>query len=88
MNDPTFMEVLEYRNNAGDEKSNLLLLKLFKFSDMITQISFFHEGQHQVQILIGLESRDERGNKRMMELGDNLPFIHDGAHSLFCDHPA
>ena len=80
MDNPLFVNILQGYDDAGDEKSRLLLPEFSLTSNMVPEISSVAIIHNQVKSLLVLESKYHIDQKRMFQLFKESFFVHDRVH--------
>lgn len=78
-------QILQNSYHTCSKKSNFFLLKVFKFCDVIPQISSWKPRENKVEVQLCLESGVKNWDEMVMELRKGVPFVEAYFEPFFDD---
>lgn len=81
MEDAVSVKKLEAEDHTSNEEFCLLFREASVLTDVVSKISTLHQIDHEVQIVSVLESIVHVHQERMVQLTEELLFVHYGIHA-------
>lgn len=82
MDDILGVQVLEPREDAGDEEAGFVLVEPLLFTDVVPQVTSGHVLHYQVQSLPILECEEDIHQEHVLELGEEAFLAEDRRDAL------